>query len=105
MTDSIIINDSLPINMCFICEKPFLHRKRYYSCDGFKEIKEVEIMTSHPTCRSYERMKLKLESDIESATIEKKCHSREVRELNKNIKKMKQEVCDIEYKVFLKKYS
>jgi len=88
---------------CFVCNKPFLHRNRY-SPHG-KGIKMVELVMAHAGCRNMQNQIETLKSDIENATVLKKGHSADVRELTKYIKETKVEITDLEYKLFMRKYS
>lgn len=92
----------LPENSCFICEKPFLHRNRYYTMPT-KGIKEVEMILCHPICRSYERQMNEYKNRFANCEVEKKGHLREVRELNKQMKELNKCITEIEYKMFLKR--
>jgi hypothetical protein len=42
-------------NICSICAKPYTHRKRYFWKEEDKTIKDVELITAHPSCRSITR--------------------------------------------------
>lgn len=102
MTDHIIINDIQP-NTCFICDKPYFTRSRYLPTDT-RGVKEVEFILAHPTCRSYDRVLDEYMHELYCFEVERKGHSREVRELNKKIKEIKQKITDVEYKKFLRKH-
>lgn len=41
-------------NICSVCAKPYIHRKRYFWGED-KTIKDVELITAHPNCRSIQR--------------------------------------------------
>lgn len=103
MNEHIIIND-LPTNCCFICEKPFQHRNRYWTTK-MQGLKEVELILCHPACRYLNTLIENYKNELNCCQVEKKGHSREVRELNKRIKEINQNLTDIEYKKFLKRYS
>lgn len=103
MSENIIIDD-IPLNTCITCEKPFLHRKRYNSY-GNTELKEVELIVEHPTCSSYNKQLNNLINEIYCLDVERKGHSKEVRALNKKMKEVRQRITDVEFKMFLKKYS
>ena len=99
----ISINET-PDNTCFVCSKPFIHRKRYWTC-ACTGLKEVEFIIAHPTCKSHDRTLNQYKNELYSYEVERKGHSREVRDLNKKIKNIKSMITDIEYQMFLKKYS
>lgn len=63
-------------NICCICAKPYVHHKRY-SWGEDKTIKAVELITSHPSCRSIQR----------------------------HIKEYQQNILDLEFKLFILKTS
>jgi hypothetical protein len=94
----------LPENTCFICEKPFIHRNRYWTMPT-KGIKEVEMILCHPICRSQSNKITEYKNRFANCEIEKKGHSREVRELNKQMKEINNCITEIEYKMFLMRYS
>lgn len=88
---------------CFVCDKPFLHQKRYSPHE--KGIKVVELVMAHAGCRNMQTQIETLKENIENATVLKKGHSAEVREITKYIKETKVEITDLEYKMFMRKYS
>lgn len=53
-------------DICTICYKYYKHRKRYgmWTQEGLIRVKEVELLTCHPTCRDLlhqrEQLNLKL---------------------------------------------
>jgi len=63
-------------NICSVCAKPYTHRKRYLWGDD-KTIKDVELVTAHPSCRS----------------------------LLRQIEEQKQKILDLEFKLFILKTS
>jgi len=64
------------VNMCSICNKPFVHSIRFIHGykDGDETIKEATFVTAHAGCRN----------------------------LSNRLKKAKQEVLDLEYQMFSK---
>lgn len=63
-------------NICCVCARPYVHRKRYLWAND-KTIKEVELVTDHPGCRS----------------------------ITRQIKEYQQKILDLEYKLFILKTS
>lgn len=61
-------------NICCVCAKPYTHHKRYLWGED-KTIKSVELITSHPSCRSIQRL----------------------------IKEYEQKILDLEFKLFILK--
>lgn len=63
-------------NICCICSKPYIHKKRYF-WGGDKTIKDVELITAHPSCRA----------------------------VGRQIKEYQDKILDLEYKLFILKTS
>ena len=68
-------------NVCFICGKEYKHYTSYYTDRylqlNFPNMRGVNFHNAHGSCRS----------------------------LDEKICKLKKELCDLEYKMFLKKYT